>query len=102
MARFIGDKFPAPCPASVKKSDKSCFRKLYARFLYDKFPGPGCLEEAGLNSLSNKNCTAKFKWLPLPAGASIENHLSSLGFCTLGFFMIRFQPACVKKIIKFC
>ena len=64
-----------------------------AKFLYDKFPGPDCMEEAGLNSLSNKNCAAKFKWLRLPAGASTENNLSPLGFCTLGLFMIGFQPA---------
>ena len=40
MARFLDDKFPAPCPASIKKFNKSCSRNLDARFLDDKFPAP--------------------------------------------------------------
>ena len=62
-------------PARVKKIIKFV-RNLNARFLNDKFPGPGCLEEAGLNPLSNKSFTL------------------SLSGCV-------FRPARVKKTIKF-
>ena len=35
---FLDDKFPAPCPASVKKSHKSCSGNFTLGFFTARFP----------------------------------------------------------------